>query len=127
VFFEHLAADPAGVIDGLAGWLGIDREPVGSFRYSVENRTTMFRSERLQRAALYLNREDLLGRRRRLKAPLRKLYYAVNRRAGDDVMPAPVRRHLQELYAPENARLAALLTARGYVDLPAWLTPPGTA
>jgi hypothetical protein len=127
VFFERLAADPAAVVEDVAGWLEIDREPVRSFRYTVENRTTMFRSERLQKMALFLNREDLLGSRRRLKAPLRKLYYTVNRRQDDGAMPADVRRHLQELYAPENRRLAAVLTERGCAELPAWLTQPGPA
>jgi hypothetical protein len=74
VFFEDLARDPAEVIDGLASWLGVDRAPVRSFTYSVENRTVQTRSAVLQRMALFLNREELLGRHRRLKAPLRRLY-----------------------------------------------------
>lgn len=127
VFFEHLAADPAVTVGELVGWLGIDVTPVGSFSFSVENRTAMFRSALLQRAALFLNREDLLGRHRRLKAPLRKLYHAVNRRRDHEAMPESVRRHLRDLYAPGNARLAAQLSARGYDDLPAWLATPGSA
>lgn len=123
VFFEDLAAAPAAVVDGLAAWLGIDREPVATFTYSVENRTVGFRSQLLQRAALFLNQDSLLGSRRRLKAPLRKLYYAVNRQRATETISPATRRHLEELYSPANARLAAALSARGYDELPAWLAP----
>jgi hypothetical protein len=124
VFFEHIASDPRKVVADLADWLGIDRGPVASFAYSVENRTVPIRSQLLQRAALFLNREDILGQRRRLKAPLRAIYYAVNRRSGGETMSPETREHLRALFAPANARLAAALRERGYADLPAWLSSP---
>ncbi len=127
MFFEHLATDPAGTIVDLAGWLGIDREPARSFTYTVENRTVPVRSAALQRIALLANREDLLGRRRHLKAPLRRLYYAMNRRRDADVMAPETRAYLRTLFAPANERLAQQLTARGYAELPPWLRAPEAA
>jgi hypothetical protein len=122
VFFEDLASDPAATVVDLARWLGIDEGVVSSFTFSVENRTVQFRSELLQRAALFLNREELLGRRRRLKDPLRRLYYAINRRRGAEEMAPATRRHLEELFAPANADLADRLRRHGYERLPAWLS-----
>jgi hypothetical protein len=127
MFFEHLTARPAATIEGLARWLNIDTAPIASFSFSVENRTVPVRSAALQRIALLANREDVLGRRRRLKAPLRRVYYALNRRRSTDAMPPAVEAHLRELLAPHNERLADQLTARGYVDLPSWLRSPAPA
>ena len=80
VFFEEMAADPHGVTRDIATWLGLDPAAADGVTYSVENRTIQFRSKLLQRAALAANKEGRLGNRRRLKEPLRKLYYRVNRR-----------------------------------------------
>jgi Sulfotransferase domain len=121
VFFEHLVARPAATVIELAEWLGVDPAPVRGFTFSVENRTVPVRSAVLQRVALFANREDLLGSQRRLKAPLRRLYYALNRRREPDAMPPAVEAHLRNIVAPANERLARQLTERGYVDLPAWL------
>ncbi|GIU97220.1 MAG: hypothetical protein KatS3mg013_1023 [Actinomycetota bacterium] len=121
VFAEHLAEDPRAVVVDLARWLGIDEVCVRSFTFSIENRTELVRSRLLQRVALFLNRERLLGGRRRLKAPLRRAYYALNRRRTPETMDPATRRHLEELFAPHNARLASILRAHGYEDLPAWL------
>jgi hypothetical protein len=121
VFFEDLVADPARTVTDLARWLAIEVTPISTFTFSVENRTVPIRSAGLQRMALLANREELLGRHRRLKAPLRRVYYAINRRRKSDTMPPEVEGHLRDIVAPANERLAAILTARGYVDLPAWL------
>jgi hypothetical protein len=121
VFFEQLVAAPKRTVSDVADWLGLDPTPVAEFSFSVENRTVPIRSTGLQRMALFMNREDLLGRHRRLKAPLRRLYYSVNRRRGVDTMPPSVEAHLRTIVAPANARLAAMLRARGYEDLPGWL------
>lgn len=120
VFSERLAAAPASVVGDLFGWLGIDRTVAERLSYTVENRTIAYRSAWLQKAALVLNDERLLGSRRRLKEPLRRLYHRINRRPGEAMRP-DTRRRLEELFAPANAALASRLGELGYDDLPGWL------
>jgi hypothetical protein len=117
-----MAADPAATVRGLSDWLGIDVDASASIAYSVENRTVPVRSALLQRLALVVNREGLLGSRRRLKEPLRKAYYAVNRKAEPERMAPATRRQLDELFAPGNDALARRLAGLGYTDLPGWLS-----
>lgn len=121
VFSERLRMAPAQVVGGLFGWLGIDRAVADRISYSVENETIAYRSAWLQRLALVVNDERLLGSRRRLKEPLRRLYHRVNRRPAEQGMSQVTRRRLQELFAPGNAALARRLSELGYEDLPAWL------
>jgi hypothetical protein len=127
LFFENFIADPAASVADVCRWLGIDDSCVTSFNYSVENRSAPYRNRLLQRVALAANSERLLRNRRRLKAPLRRVYQAINARSGEERMPPAIRLHLQELFQEPNARLAALLSERGYMNLPAWLQPtPGS-
>ena len=76
----------------------------------------------LQRIALAANDERLLGGRRRLKDPLRRAYYALNRRAEPERMAPETRRSLEELFTPGNEALAQRLLRLGYDDLPNWLS-----
>jgi Sulfotransferase domain len=127
VFFEQLTVDPATVVVELCRWLEIDGSPASRFTYSVENKTEQFRSRLLQRAALALNSERLLGSRRRLKAPLRRLYYGVNRKPPREHMSDEARRILQREFGPANDELSETLRNRGYTDLPDWLAGRSTA
>jgi hypothetical protein len=122
VFFEHLATDPVAVIVDLCRWLGIDDHYAPSFNYSVENRTVQYRSKLLHRVALAMNSERLLGSKRRLKAPLRGFYHAINRKAHREAMSEETKTRLQETFRAANDELAKELIARGYTDLPHWLT-----
>jgi hypothetical protein len=121
VFFERMAADPERVTGDVAGWLGLDPTAAANVTYSIENRTIAFRSKLLQRAALAANKEGRLGNRRRLKEPLRQLYYRVNRKPEAERMAPDTRRGLELLFMPGNAALADRLRALGYTDLPGWL------
>jgi hypothetical protein len=122
VFFEHMTADPPSTVRELSGWLGIDPEAAGSITYSVENKTVPVRSAALQRLALTVNREGLLGGHRRLKDPLRRAYYALNRKPEPERMAPETRRALDELFAPGNEALAQRLAGLGHRDLPGWLS-----
>jgi hypothetical protein len=122
VFSERMASEPAVVVGDLFGWLDIDPDVAGSITYSVENRTVPVRSAALQRLALAMNSEAVLGRRRRLKEPLRKVYYALNRRPEPEQMEPRTRRMLEELFEPGNAALARRLRTMGYTGLPGWLS-----
>lgn len=125
VFFEDLAASPERATLDTYSWLGLDAPAAGAVSYSVENRTIQYRSKLLQRVALAMNREGRLGDKRRLKEPLRKLYYALNRRPEAERMAADSRRQLNELFTPGNASLAERLRRLGYERLPAWLAGSG--
>jgi hypothetical protein len=126
VFFERLTADPQGTVRELCGRLGIDPGPASSIVYSVENRTVPVRSAWLQRLALAANSERVLGgSRRRLKEPLRRLYYAINRTSDGERMAPSTRAELDAVFAPGNAALAERLRSLGYADLPAWLAAGG--
>jgi hypothetical protein len=121
VFFDHLAGDPRAAVRGVCRWLDIDERSAESFSYTVENRTVSNRSRLLHRIALAANSEGLLRDRRRLKAPLRRAYYAINGQGPRERMAPETRRRLSEAFAPANAALGDELRARGYGDLPAWL------
>lgn len=122
-FFEHLAEDPPGFVATACRWLGIDDAPAASFNYSIENKTEDVRHRALQRVALWVNKEGgPLRNRRTLKAPLRGLYYALNRRANQELMSSQTRDRLQRSFSASNAALAAQLERRGRGGrLPAWL------
>jgi hypothetical protein len=126
VFFERMTADPAATVRELSRWLGIDASGADTITYSVENRTVPVRSAALQRLALFVNSERLLGGHRRLKEPLRRAYYAIQRRPEPEGMSPQARRSLEELFAPGNLALARRLRVLGYDDLPAWVTADAT-
>jgi hypothetical protein len=122
VFFEDMTADAPATVRGLSSWLDIDPAAASSIVYSVENKTVPVRSASLQRLALALNREGLLGGHRRLKGPLRRAYYALNRRSEAEHMSPELRRDLETLFAPGNEALARRLRGLGYDQLPRWLS-----
>ena len=120
-FFEDMVDDPMRFTASVCGWLDIDEAVTASFTYSVENRTQGYRSGLLQRLAIAANREGgVLRNRRRLKAPLRDLYYRINRSRAPEAMSADARDRLSEWFAPSNEALGTILRARGYDRLPSW-------
>jgi Sulfotransferase family len=122
VFFERLRSSAPELIGELCRWLGIDDRPAASFNYTVENETVANRSRILHRIALAANGEGILRDRRRLKAPLRKAYYVLNRERRTERISPATRARLVETFGAANATLAAELRDAGYDDLPDWLT-----
>lgn len=119
-FFERLVESPEREFIEVCEWLGLDADPA-TISFSVENQTVPVRSAMLQRIALAANSERVLRNRRRLKMPLRKLYYAMNRQGSAERMLPATRQRLEEIFAPGNAALAELVRSLGYRDLPQWL------
>lgn len=122
LFFEDMVNDAPAFVAGVCRWLGIDDAVAASLTYSVENKTEGFRSGSLQRLALSANKEGgALRNRRRLKAPLRRAYYAINKSRAPEHMTPEIRHRLRKAFGPSNAALAERLRALGYDPLPSWL------
>jgi Sulfotransferase domain len=124
VDFDRLVRDQVTTLHDTARWLGLDPARFPADALSSENRTTGFRSKRLQRIALRGNdrMERVLRRHPEFKRKLRALYYRVNGRPSEEQIPASVRRELATRYVEPNARLAQQLEAAG-IPLPGWLSP----
>jgi Sulfotransferase domain len=122
-FFEDLVEDPPRFVRSACEWLGLDPAAAEGIDYSIENRTVPIRSRALQRLALRINREGgPLRNRRTAKAPLRRLYYALNRSSGGDRMSPQTRARLERSFAASNAALAELLSEHGRPVSVPWLT-----
>jgi hypothetical protein len=123
VFFEDLAADPRRVVESICEWLEIAAEPAARIDYAVQNRTVLYKNERIQRLALAANDrgERFFRRHPVLKAGLRRIYYGFNRDDESGRFDPAARRRADAIYSSSNDVLAAELTARGYDELPAWL------
>jgi hypothetical protein len=124
VFFEDLVAAPHREVAALCDWLGLDATPARAFEYSVENRTVQYRSRLLQHWAGTFNErhQRTLNRHRRLKRPLRALYYMVNGRNDEGYLDSATADRLSEHYRPSNRRLQELLTKIGRSGWPEWVT-----
>lgn len=123
VFFDDLAGDPRRVVEELCSWLDLDPAPVGGFEFAVDNKTQQYRSKRLQRAAVTLNRrtETFFHRHQQIKRTLRRGYYALNRAETTPGMEPHLRERLVEFYRPHNERLAEQLASVGLGLPDGWL------
>jgi hypothetical protein len=123
VFFEDLVEDPRAVIEDVCMWLDIDPAPAADFDYSVQNRTVLHKSSRVQKLAIRVNNrgERFFRRHPHLKANLRQIYYGLNSEREPARFEPAARRRVDAVYAGANAALAAELRSRGYDRLPHWL------
>ena len=123
VFLEDLKRDPRAVVASLCTWLGIDTGVVDSLDAEPRKVTQHPRSTLLAAAARTVKR-----RSERLLPPsaqrgLRRAYAHLN--SGGELterFDPELRRHVQDIYRESNRATAELLVARGYHDLPGWLT-----
>lgn len=123
-FFDDLVAEPQALVEGLCGWLDIDRAALRQDAVSTANATVAYRSPLAQRGAAALAKaaRPVLMRHPGLAARARRAYQAVNER--DDVaepVADETRDRLAALYAPGNALLREQLVAAGATGLPGWL------
>jgi hypothetical protein len=123
VFVEDLRREPRAVVTGLCGWLGTDGTWVESLDLEPRKVTQHPRSTRLAAAARLVKR-----RSERLLPPpvqhrLHRAYLRVNSggELAEEFDPA-LRRHVQGIYRESNRATAEMLRARGYEELPEWLT-----
>ena len=129
VFFDDLQQDPRRVVTSLCSWLALDDGPVSRFDFPVENKTVQYRSKRLQKAAVTINRhsESFFRRHTTAKRRLRAGYYAVNRGAGGTTMRPETRARLEAFYQPYDVRLADQLAALGLRRPDSWASHTTTA
>jgi len=124
LFFDDLVALPEETIAAAAHFVGVDPAPILGRGLSSENRTTGFRSSRLQRVALAVNNqfEPFLRRHHGVKRRLRDAYFRLNGRPLPVVVSEADRAALAARYDEPNQRLAEQLTALGVTTLPTWLS-----
>jgi hypothetical protein len=126
IFTEQLTQDPIGVVGGIFGWLGIDREVATSLDLAPRNRTNHPRRVCAAGAAYSVKR--FAERHRRLppliREPVRKVYQRANSGRAPQSMSPEVRRGVEALYRESNERTAAALRTQGYRHLPSWLAAP---
>jgi hypothetical protein len=124
LFFDDLIQAPSATVARTARFLGVDPDdlPVGGLH--SENRTSGYRSGRLQRAALDFNDrfEPFLRRHHTLKRRMRAAYFKLNGRALPLYVTEAERASLAARFADSNTRLVEQLTARGVTELPPWLS-----
>jgi Sulfotransferase domain len=122
VSFDDLTRDPRRVLRETAAWLGLDPAGLPLDTLASENRTTGFKSRRLQRVALAGNDrfERFLRRYPHLKRRARTLYFKVNGRSTGNRISDEVRAELAERFREPNRRLADQLRSAGF-SLPPWL------
>jgi hypothetical protein len=122
VDFDRWVGEQQVVRDEIAAWLGLDPAGFPVAEGASENRTTGYKSARLQRAALAGNDrlERVFRRHPAAKRRLRDLYYKLNGRSAAEDIPTAVLDDLARRYEEPNTRLAGLLRAHG-IAVPAWL------
>ncbi|HET8777021.1 MAG TPA: sulfotransferase [Candidatus Limnocylindria bacterium] len=123
IFAEELAANPVSVVARLFTWLDIDAAPATTVDLSTRNVTNHPRSVPMATAVFAAKRlGDRLGiLPAGVRKPLRAAYLRLNSGSLKERLDPELRRHVDELYASSNRRVADALSRRGYTDLPAWL------
>jgi hypothetical protein len=121
LFYDDIRSDFERSMERLCAHFGIEREPDRQ-PTQEHNVTTDVSSTALQRLALSVNRtgEQLWRRVPRVKAALRRAYYAVNARKVQEGMTDAERRWLDEYFA-EDVALLELMT-RDLPRRPEWVT-----
>jgi hypothetical protein len=123
VFAEDMRRDARDVVVGLCAWLGIDTDVVASLDLGARNVTRHPRSTRLAESVNSLRRGSVMALAPpAVRSTLRRAYLRVNSggQLAERLDPA-LRRQVDDLYRASNQDTAAMLAARGYRDLPAWL------
>ncbi|MFN8096792.1 MAG: sulfotransferase [Dermatophilaceae bacterium] len=124
LFFDDLARAPQETVKRVCAWLGIDEAPADAFDFEIENKTRQFRFARLQKAALRINRANVLflERHTRIKRTIRRAYFLVNfQKGGGGIAPA-TRERLDAFYRPTRAHVLAALRPDERAHAPHWLT-----
>ena len=122
VFFDDLRSDPAGLMRGVIGWLGLDRAGLRHVSFNRTNPTVHPRSvalARLMAGSRHVARRIVPAQGR--VATLRA-YRRINA-AQPPRQPQPeLVRTVRDLYRSSNRELADALRRAGYDRLPPWLT-----
>lgn len=123
-FFDDLKKQQLSVLEDICSWLKLDSSVYSTLVLEHENKTVGYKNKLLQRIALFVNKraEKLFRAQPALKSKLRNLYYLFNGAKYNQVISDEAIKRLRLLYSDHNARLAKQLKARGYLNLPSWLS-----
>lgn len=125
VFFDDLRADTRKVLVDLCDWAGLDGAMFeGEGPLPGQNTSTGFRAAWLHRLAVRVNDgfEVFFRRHPRVKAAVKDTYLWLNGAPKEGARDEALLAELRAEYRPSMARTAALLRAKGYAELPAWLS-----
>lgn len=124
VFHDDYSLKPMVVLQDLANWLRIAREPFADFSVPTTNKSVDYRNPMLQKVSLRLARElePLLNRTPALKAALRQVYYSVNGKAVGDSVPTDLVLEFRSRFKDSFAALPAELAQLRVEAVPNWVT-----
>lgn len=123
VFFENMNANPYFFMSELCSWLDIDKEVYSYYKFSVENKSTLYKNKLIHKLAININKrfEKFFRRYSDSKKVIRDIYYFINRDSKDETISDYTYSYLDSLYEEHNKRLLSKLLLRGYSNLPSWL------
>ena len=123
IFFEEMTRSPGSVVTGLCGWLSIDSDLAATFDYTPQNVTAHPRSTTLSRLAFGVKaKTDVVFRRLPfVRRALLATYRRVNTGAMHEMMDPDTKYRLEGLYRDSNRRVAEVMRAHGYENLPPWM------
>lgn len=122
VFFEELIQDPNKTITEIVEWLGLAPISVDTQALVNTNPGGMYRNRLVHQTALKLFKKFKKLIPQKAFIVLRNIYYRVNGKPNTQTITDAEIAYLKPLFEPHNQNLAALLSYRGYHDLPAWLS-----
>ena len=128
-FLDYLQSDAAGLVRQICQFVGVDPAYFDDYEFTVENRTRLYRSSRLQSIAHKINAdfESYFNRHRRLKFWVRSLYTQLNesKSATRQLIRLPI---LENYYKTCNQELGKILDQH-YPEIrqPLWLRPPDSS
>lgn len=124
LFFENFVTNIDSTLEEICEWLGIEsRDFISNLPHTIENRSTNYRYEYVQKIALHVNKSTSQFWRSHptIKNLLRSFYYAVNGKRFDAGFGIGDVEKLNKLFKPHNTNLAKMLWKAGYRNLPEWL------
>lgn len=122
-FFDDLVRDRVSFTSKICEWLELDIENINSKKMTVENKSMLYRSRRLQKVAISFDNffAGLWRFLPFLKIPLSATYNFFNSKPHDAVLSESVIKELEEFYREDIAKTRSLLEQKQISDFPEWM------
>ena len=121
VFFDSLIQTPGQVIADIQAWLEISPTEFDTETWTNTNPGESYRFKVLHQISLGIFNKAKNIIPHRAFVILRKYYFRLNGKANTSIITPESRKYLEPILADHHARLASILSDRGYADLPVWL------